>query len=245
EIRAIDPDRAVFTVDFPVIYDARREGWEKWRRAGDVTSFWNYPIAGDRSASVGGPFGVGETVARAVDAVKARKPIWIVTQAFIGPVFNYDWRMPTPQQARAMSYAAMVRGATGLIWFSYDSFVTRSGKVIGISPRPQSGYDTVLENTLAGKTPLVADVAQREASRILWGAVAELNREFADQRELWLSPTADLDYVVEIQGARTSRVPVLTHLKQTRDGLYLVAVNVDENSVGYRVSFSDAPGEIT
>ena len=74
EIRAVDPDRAVFTVDFPVIYQARREGWEKWRRAGDLSSFWNYPIAGDHSASVGGPFGVGETVARAVDAVDARKP---------------------------------------------------------------------------------------------------------------------------------------------------------------------------
>ena len=46
-----------------------------------------------------------------------------------------------------MSYAAMVRGATGLIWFSYDSFVTRNGKVIGISPNPQPDYGIVLDNT--------------------------------------------------------------------------------------------------
>ena len=91
----------------------------------------------------------------------------------------------------------------------------------------------------------MADAAQLEASRVLWDAVAELNREFAAQREIWLSPTAALDYEIEIQGARTSRVPVLTHLKQTHDGVYLVAVNVDENSVSYRVLFPDAPDEIT
>lgn len=236
EIRAIDPDRTVFTVDFPVIHDARVEGWEAWRQVGDVTAFWNYPIAGDLMPSIGGPFGVGETVARAVDAVGAGKPVWFVAQAFEGPVFKYDWRMPTPAQARAMSYAALVRGATGLIWFSYDSFVTRNGKVIGISPAPLPDHEIVLDNALTGTTPLVADAAQLETSRTLWDAVVGLNREFSNQRELWLSPTADLEYEVEIHGARNSRVPVLTQLKQTRDGLYLVAVNVDENSVGYRVS---------
>jgi len=237
DIRAIDPNRVVFTVDYPSAPAARLDGWETWRRAGDVTSFWNYPIAGDQSPSIGGPFGVGETISQAVGAVDAHKPIWFVAQAFEGPVFRFDWRMPDPAQARAMAYAAMIHGATGLIWFSYDSFVTRNGAVIGISPTPRPDYDLVLDHALTVDEPLRASARQIEASRELWGAVTTFNAEFAAQRELWLSPTAALDYQVEHRGARTSQAPVRTQLKQTREGLYLVAVNVDGDPVDFRVEF--------
>ena len=242
EIRALDPDRAVFTVDFPAVSPERIVGWETWRRVGDVTSFWNYPIAGNHSPSVGGPVGVGETVSLAVDAVGAGKPIWFVAQAFEGPVFDFDWRMPTPRQARAMAYAAMVHGASGLIWFSFDSFVTRNGNVIGISPSPRSDYGVVLDHALTGQAPLQASARQMAESRDLWDAVVALNPEFTEQRELWLSPTADRDYQVEIRGGHTSRVPVRTQMKKTRDGLYLVAVNVDEDPVDFRIGF-DTPVE--
>ena len=242
EIRAIDPDRTVFTVDYPAVSPARIAGWETWRRAGDVTSFWAYPIAGDHSPSVGGPVGVGETVSLAVDAVGAGKPIWFVAQAFEGPVFDFDWRMPTPRQARAMAYAAMVHGASGLIWFSFDSFVTRSGDVIGISPTPRPDYDVVLAHAINGQTPLQATDSQLVVSRELWDAVVALNTELTHQPELWLSPTADRDYQVEIRGGHTSRIPVRTQLKKTRDGLYLVAVNVDEDPVDFRIGF-DTPVE--
>lgn len=245
EIRALDPDRAVFTVDYPAVSPARIAGWETWRRAGDVTSFWAYPIAGDHAPSVGGPVGVGETVSLAVDAVGAGKPVWFVAQAFEGPVFDFDWRMPSPRQARAMAYAALVHGASGLIWFSFDSFVTRSGDVIGIAPTPRKGYDVVLAHAINGQTPLQAGEGQLAASRRLWDAVVALNAELTAQPELWLSPTADRDYRVEIRGGHTSRVPFRTQLKAARDGLYLVAVNVDEAPVDFRIVFDTPVSRIT
>lgn len=242
EIRALDRDRAVFTVDYPAVSPERIAGWETWRRAGDVTSFWAYPIAGDHSPSVGGPVGVGETVSLAVDAVGAGKPIWFVAQAFEGPVFDFDWRTQTPRQARATAYAAMVHGASGLIWFSFDSFVRRNGDVIGISPSPRPDYGVVLDHALTGEAPLRASARQMAESRDLWNAVVALNPEFTEQRELWLSPSADRNYQIEIRGGHTSGVPIRTQLKATRDGLYLVAVNVDEDRVDFRIGF-DTPVE--
>jgi hypothetical protein len=185
---------------------------------------------------------VGETVSLAVDAVGAGKPVWFVAQAFEGPVFDFDWRMPSPRQARAMAYAAMIHGASGLIWFSFDSFVTRNGAVIGISPSPRPDYGVVLDHALTGQTPLQATDSQLEASRKLWDAVVALNREFIEQQELWLSPTEDRAYQVEIRGGQTSRVPIRTQLKTARDGWYLVAVNVDEDPVDFRIGF-DTPVE--
>ncbi|MEK9833193.1 MAG: hypothetical protein VW453_11420, partial [Rhodospirillaceae bacterium] len=210
----------MFTVDYPAIRGDRIDGWNTWKRAGDSASFWAYPVAGERTVSIGGYAGVGEAVALSVQAVAAQKPVWFVAQAFESPIAKYDWRMPDEHKARAMAYAALVHGATGLIWFSYDSFVTRNGLVIGISPDPQEEYDHELPGSLSGKTLFRANDRQIAESRALWGAVSRLNRELAAQSDIWLSPTADLDYRVEIRGARTSATPVRTQLKRTRDGLF-------------------------
>lgn len=236
QIRLIDPDRAVFTVDYPAIRDDRIDGWNEWKRAGDIASFWDYPIAGDLSPSVGGYAGIGKTVALAVQAVSSKKPVWFVAQAFESPFKNFDWRMPDEREARAMAYAALVHGATGLIWFSYDSFVSRNGLVIGISPDPQTEYRYLLRNSLAGDAYFEANDRQITQSRNLWAAVSRLNRELSSQSELWLSPTAGEDYDVHISGARTSRDPVRTQLKQTADGLVLAGVNVDDTPVEFRVT---------
>ena len=236
QIRAIDPDRAVFTIDYPAIRDDRIEGWNEWKRAGDVASFWAYPVAGDRSPSIGGYAGVGKTVALAVQAVASQKPVWFVAQAFQSPIGKFEWRMPDERQARAMAYAALVHGATGLIWFSQDSFVTRNGKVIGISPDPQTEYSHVTPASLTGDENFTANDRQISESRTLWTAVARINRELAAQTEIWLSPTADMDYRVEIRGARTSRDPVRTQLKRTKDGLVLAGVNIDDTPVEVRIS---------
>lgn len=238
QIRAIDPDRAVFSVDYPAVRSDRIDGWNDWKRAGDVASFWNYPVAGEYSPSIGGYAGVGETVSLAVQAVAATKPVWFVAQAFESPIAKFDWRMPDEGQARAMAYAALIHGATGLIWFSYDSFVTRNGLVIGISPDPHEEYRHVTPASLTGDKHFTADDRQIGKSRALWVAVSRLNRELAAQTEIWLSPTADLGYRVDIRGAHTSRTPVRTQLKRTPDGLVLAGVNVDDTPVEFRVSMA-------
>jgi len=236
QIRAIDPDRAVFTIDYPAVRADRIDGWNDWKRAGDVASFWTYPVTGERTPSVGGYAGVGKTAALAVQAVSSKKPVWFVAQAFEAKFGSYDWRMPNNRQARAMAYSALIHGATGLIWFSYDSFVTRNGLVIGISPDPQTEHDHVLAGSLAGGMLFPADDRQKARSRTLWNAVSRLNRELAAQTGIWLSPTADIDYRVETRGARTSRDPVRTQLKRTEDGLVLAGVNEDDTPVDFRVS---------
>ncbi len=235
-IRVIDPDRAVFTVDYPTVRESRLDLWRLWKRTGDIASFWTYPVASDHVPSIGGPVGVGETVAWAVEATSGLKPVWFVLQAFESPLANFDWRMPNERQVRAMAYDALVHGATGLIWFSYDSFVTRNGKVIGVSPDPIETYDVVLPHALTGDTPLAAEPGQIRQSRALWGAIAQLNGELASQRDIWLSPTAEVDYAIEVRGARMSSTPVRTQLKKTRSGLFLVGVNADDHPVEMRIT---------
>ncbi|MBO6783711.1 MAG: hypothetical protein JJ899_10640 [Alphaproteobacteria bacterium] len=235
EIRAIDPDRSVFTVDYPTVRPDRFDLWQLWKNTGDVASFWTYPVAGEDAVSVGGPVGVGETVRWATDATAAQKPLWFVGQAFESPLRDFDWRMPEPRQLRAMAYDALVHGATGLIWFSLDSFVTRAGRVIGIAPDAQEQYSLEHPHIRNGQNLMRASSSQIEGSRRLWQAVSRLNRELAAHREIWLSPTSRLDYDVEIRGAKTSTDPFRTHLKRTRDGLYLIGVNVDDSPVDVRI----------
>ncbi|MBL4721973.1 MAG: hypothetical protein JKY20_12700, partial [Alphaproteobacteria bacterium] len=126
-IGRLDPGRAVFTLDTPYIDPPWRERWLRWANAGDVSAHWNYPLTGDDTDSLNGRRGIGETVTTAVAAVAARKPVWLAVQAFASPLA--DWRMPNETELRAMVYGGVVHGATGVIYFAYDSFVTRDGQV--------------------------------------------------------------------------------------------------------------------
>ena len=43
-------------------------------------------------------------------------------------------------QLRAQVYAGLIHGATGIIYFCWDTYVCRDGHVIGMSPDPQVQY---------------------------------------------------------------------------------------------------------
>ncbi|MBM3541453.1 MAG: hypothetical protein FJX51_05360, partial [Alphaproteobacteria bacterium] len=121
QIRALDPRRPVFTVDSPSISGERREGWLRWKRAGDIAVVWKYPYFDPPVEFLTGPRGLPEVMTLAADAMEGRA-LWHVAQAFESPLL--DWYMPDAREARAMVYAALVHGATGIVWFGDDSYVS-------------------------------------------------------------------------------------------------------------------------
>ena len=236
-IRDIDPDRAVFVVDSPTISAPHLDLWQTWKRMGDVASFFSYPVTDYSMATLDVRESVGPVTSRAVDAVGAQKPVWFVAQAFESRSFG--WLMPDERQARSMAYTGLVHGATGIIWFSFDSFVTRNGLVTGIGPDLRSEYEIVRPGGLTGATPFTANREVIRRSKALWRTVVALNREITALRDVWLSPTAAIDHVVEVRGMARSDTPVRTMLKAVGSGLVLVMVSVDDAPLEFRVRLDD------
>jgi hypothetical protein len=232
-IHAMDPGSAVFALDTPYIDPPWRERWLAWTRAGDVSAHWNYPLTGKSTDTLTGRRGVPETVATAVAAVAGHKPVWLVVQAFSSPL--RDWRMPREAELRAMVYAGIVHGATGILYFAQDSFVTRDGQVLGVSPDTKTDYGDAPDYNHDGEPPLDVSVEEAARSRSLWGAIAKLNGELARLAPAILSPTARMKY--DVVFGEDEAAPVRTILKETSDGWILIAVNVENKSVSAKFVF--------
>ncbi len=238
EIHALDPRRPVTVIDAPDFTGAGADRWAAWATAGDISSHFNYPIRTTPPESLSTTRGLPQSVARAVALNHERKPVWLVVQAFGSPAQH--WAMPTPAELRAMIYAGFVHGATGVIYFALDSFVTRDDGVIGMAPDPAANYNSTPDFNHDGKPPAVADAAQLAASRALWREAARINGELATLRPALLSPTSSRPYRVAILGQGNSRAPVRTMLKEWEGAATLIAVNVDDVPVTWRVRF-DSP----
>lgn len=237
EIRRQDPDRAVFTLDTPYIDPPWWKRWRRWANAGDVSAHWNYPLKGENTTTLSGRRGVGETVTTAVGAVTAKKPVWLTIQAFASPLA--DWRMPSEAALRAMVYGGVAHGATGIVYFAYDSFVTRDGQVIGVAPKTARDYGDAPDYNRDGEPPLTASPAEQAQSRALWKVIRRLNRELAELTPAILSPTSHLSY--EIKTSREG-APVRVLLKELGEELVLIAVNMDRREVDVQFEFPDIVG---
>lgn len=168
------------------------------------------------------------------------KPIWYTVQAFeqISDRMprSLDFKMPTHDQMRAQVYAALTHGATGLMYFVYDSYASRQARVIGISPNAVASYPNDL-----GK--VIASQEQTNASRALWNTVAALNSEITRLQGAWLSNTSLRSYQVSIQSNRSpySTTPIRSMLKRDPNGLYtLFVVNLDNQSINAKFDFQGA-----
>lgn len=84
--------------------------------AGAVDVFSNdpYPLTGANTNLVA----VANQTAQARTSVQGRKPLWMVPQCF--GYGDGGWQVPTPAQERSMTYQALIEGANGLIWYTYD-----------------------------------------------------------------------------------------------------------------------------
>lgn len=237
-IREYDPVRPVYVNNVAWIIPPNLEWWIKWQRTGDIACHDNYPVehwSGDRSASGFLPpvaqhslsyvTGIPESVSLSVKVTEEKKPVWFIAQAFAdGP--QGRWAYPTPQQLRAMVYAALVHGATGLVYFTFDNYVSREAHIYGISSEPRDSYGS-------GAT---ADPEMLERIRELWDAATEINHELRQLEPWLLSATPKLRYQVYVRGESYSETPVRTLLRQWRGRLVLIVVNLDDAALDLRVN---------
>jgi hypothetical protein len=216
--------------------------WAQWNIGNttlpvDIASFDNYPIHTGNEVSLGvcnsgyQTLGIPDSISAVVSGNKEMKPVWFTLQA---NSFKADMplTMPTSAQLRAQAFAALIHGATGLIYFAYDSFVTRNGNVVGIAPN-----------------------SQVNKAAVLWQTAKSLNREINSHRLAILTNTSKRPYAVytnntvapmtqcqpyEVtqQTPPYSGTPIRTILKES-NGLYtLFAVNLDKRQINVKFDFS-------
>ena len=105
-IKTISPDRVVYTT---LCVPDEYANYAPWI---EVLSVDPYPV--HRNAV--NLKRVAESVALARETVRDDKPLWVVPQAFGG---YGAWAVPTPAQARNMTYQSLIEGAVGLVYYTY------------------------------------------------------------------------------------------------------------------------------
>lgn len=239
------PGRAVFINDVPWIMPPATAWWTKWNTAGDVACHDNYPIMNrqHRARLIGGEKlsnGIDRTVNLAAAVNQEQKPVWLIVGAFrVQGAGSFPFRHPTPMQLRAQVYAGLIHGATGIIYFCWDTYVCRDGHVIGMSPDPQVQY---LEPGPGKPRPSPARPMDLAAAEALWMAATQTNREIHELTASLLSSTVvDVDYGVEVKGESISEDPIRCLLKPHPDGGYvLLTVNLDDAVLSATYTFPSA-----
>ena len=242
------PDVPVFINDVPWITAPATSWWVRWNTAGDVSCHDNYPIMNrkHRARSIGdegNKTGIPSSVSLAVAVNEEQKPVWCIVGAFtVRGHGAFPFRMATPMQLRAQVYAALIHGATGIIYFCWDTYVCRDGHVIGMSPDPQVAYLEAGPNKPKAAPARPMQLAQ---SKALWMAATQINQEIRELTPSLLSPTigGDVKYSVKVEGSSPSEAPVRCLLKPHPDGGYvLLTVNVDDSVLNVTYEF---PGGLT
>jgi hypothetical protein len=229
QVKALDPQHPVFIMDVPWISPPVRDWWITWNTSGDITSHDNYPLFGDTN-SISGWNGIPETVSLAVSSNNESKPMWLATQMY-GADWG-DWAFPTVAQARCMVYTGIIHGATGIMQFALDSFVSRMGGILGIAPSPLADYGV--------PDARVCTSSELRASRDLWYAIKALNGELAALKPAVLSPTSSEPYEVYVDRTLPPVTwnSVRTLLKNNpAGGLTLLLANVDGVAQRARIRF--------
>jgi hypothetical protein len=238
-VHALAPELPVFVNDVPWITPPATEWWVRWNTAGDVSCHDNYPIKhSGRVDSIGE---IGPPLALAVEANRQQKPVWLIVGAFEQPgESDFPFRFPTPAQLRACVYAGLIHGATGIVYFTWDSYVPRDGNVIGMSPHPKVSY--VPNPRQPGYShPTPATPVQLVESRSLWEMARAINGELRELTPSLLSPTVaenELDCQV-FPDLSHSECPVRCLLKLHPQGGYvLLTCNLDATVLHCKFRFT-------
>ena len=241
-VKKLFPDLPVFLNMSPVP-DAPQNGWGEWIRRSDIASLDNYPFknAKARISELSSPsVGVPRTVWAAATAVEQKKPVWYIAPAFEQPLGAADsyFRFPTEMELRAAVYAALIHGATGIIFFAWDGWQSRGGQVIGISPAPAGDPEHAERNERSS----IASATQMLQSRSLWAAAAQINSELHELIPVLLAPTVgpELDYslTIDTPGRQITEADIRAMLKPHPGGGYvLLTVNIDEAALNATWTF--------
>jgi len=240
QLHTLDPRHPVLVLDYPAFQGRQRETWLAWARAGEISAHDNYPLRLQPEETLDQPNGIPASVALALQATRQAKPLWLVVQAMASP--GHRWRMPEPEELRAMVYAGLIHGATGIVYFAFDSFATRDGQVLGIAPDPLPDYGADQRYSDEPRPALVVGEPALAGSRRLWAAAANLNRELAQLAPALLSPTSALDCTIEVSGPQVSPTPIRALLKQSPAGPVMLAVNLDRQPLSATFHCPGLPG---
>lgn len=230
-IKAVDKTHPVFLIEGNSTLPPRREWWVRLNTWGDISSHSNYAI-NSLNISLNQPGGIPETVALAAGINQEQKPVWFMTQSFERLSPTDQATFPSVTQQRCLVYSALIHGATGIIHFSLDSFVTRTANAIGISPEPKAKYTT----------GITATSSQLRKSRDMWDDTVALNAELEQLRPALLSPTAEVPYEIALDDAwkPITKDPLRTLLKVNPAGGYiLLLANIDGAPQMTRVRFPE------
>ena len=245
KVHQIIPNLPVFINDAPWITAPATSWWMKWNTSGEISCHDNYPIIrrGHNVRSIGlNPNGIPQTVSLAVAGNKEQKPVWLIVGAF-EQAYKVDdpfpFRYPTPEQLRSQVYAGLIHGATGIIFFTWDSYVSRNGLELGMSANPQATYPLNSEEKTKMRS-FTATPIQLVKARALWETTVQINRELAELTPAILSPTeSELGYKVHVTGTAVTEAPIRTLLKKNPDGGYvLLTVNMDDAVLDATCTFS-------
>jgi len=128
-----------------------------------------YPIRSDRQCEVADVIRDMQAIGDDLRRAGRHAPVWAIIQDFEG----WGWkRYPTQAETRAMTYLAIIHGATGMTWYTYGG----TGKNHGVTHDPQvwTGLKRIareladLHEVLVERTP-----KQRQEVTILSGPNAD------------------------------------------------------------------------
>lgn len=224
-VHGIAPTLPVWVNNVPWISDPALPMWIQFTQAGDVACHDNYPIKPLTNTIGANPNGIPQVALLSAQTVNSQKPVWFIVGAFTQrntPDSSFPFRMPTAEQLRCQVYAGLIHGATGIHYFIWDSYISRDGQVIGMTPAPKVQFP-----------PMVLKATPMELNRgqALWKAAAQINSELKTLTPALLSPTAGtaVGYQVAITGDGIIEAPLRCILKQDPAGGYvLMTVNLDE-----------------
>jgi hypothetical protein len=226
-IKAMDARHPVFSLGTAWVPPGLGDWWARWETSGDLAAHDSYALTASTT-----DFGdLAASVTRAVRLNRGRKPMWVALQTFTGTADRGSpLRMPTPAELRGMAYTAIVHGATGLIFFAYDSWVTRDGLVIGVAPETPERY---------GAYPPASpgEVAQ---SRALWAGLRGLNAELQRLTPWLLAPSARASYTVWFSGETRTPTPLRTALRERNGEYALLVANIERTPIAAGFRFQRA-----
>lgn len=189
-------------------------------------------------ARLGGGDALGALEQAVRQAMAEKRPVWAELQVFAAPAQGL--RQPTPEEARALAWGAVIQGAAGLVWFAEDSYAARSAGALGIAPLPPLDYGVLLMD--GGGLPVRPSPSEISRARALWQTAARINGEIDRLLPWLLQPPAPLNYAVSLRaatgGEADEEVPLRSRLLFYDNAYVLIAVNIGAARQEVRFSFA-------
>ena len=237
--KKLAPNLKVFINDAPWITEPATEWWIKWNKAGDISCHDSYPVYnkdGEAARSLGTGHDMPASMNLAVSSTDEKMPVWIIIGAFTqqNPYgSSYPFRFPTPNQLRSCVYTAIEHGATGITYFIWDSYISREGQCIGMSPDPQTDMGNGDPKYVIAK-PI--DLINAKAN---WEMAAQINRELKELAPIILTPTdTKTQFTVKITGKGVTEQPIHCMLKKDPEGGWILfTTNIDASFLKVEYTF--------